>query len=705
MKRFLSVGMVLLMVFTGLAGCVGDENGSKNTIPEGAEWQVYGLEAAERFDLLPYLKQGVTIGHVSSHAKDGGNLDGGTYDDPSGNETYLYKEGSSYVIMDAKGPGCITRIWMTKDDIATVGNIQIYFDDEKTPRVDVPADKFFSGSEAPFLFPLAGFRNVSSGGHYCYLPMAFKTRCKFVLTGAPNYYNIDYHLYPAWADVETFTGKEDYSKLISMWKNCGADPKPTDGNVPIDGTADIASGGVKEILSINGAGSITAFKIKLDSVDVSVLNNLWIDMYWDGVHCVNAPVGEFFGCGGLGAAEVKSLPLGYSSSDGWFYCYWPMPYSSSATIFMSNAGTSSVKVDYRVEYNTKPYEGLGSICSYFNANWRQETTAYNYDYLILETSGKGHYVGVTHTLRGIPVPVMTLFMEGDERVYIDGSRSPAMYGTGTEDYYNGGWYFEEGTFTLPTHGFTKQISIVKTKQGEQPSAAPGEFEGLQETSNVCYRYHFSDYVPYNDHLFFGIEHGGLNEEPGDYSSVAYYYQIDKSGLELTDEIDIGNSASETFHEYKNEGETWGGSRTLYFEGDNDGQILAPAPLAGPSIAPPPEYSDQSVTDDGRTIETSSSFKVNIDASNSGVKLRRLLDYGIAHQQAEVYVDGVKMQLPWYTPGENTNKRWLESDYEIPYEYTIGKSELTIDIKPSAQSGDPQGSQWSEYYYWVYSYTV
>jgi hypothetical protein len=651
MKRLLSVGAVLLMIVVGLAGCVGDENGSNTAAPEGAAYQAYGLEAAERFELLPYLKQGVTIGHVSSHAKDGGNLDGGTYDDPSGNETYLYKEGSSYVIMDAKGPGCITRIWMTEADIATVGNIKIYFDGEKTPRVDMPAEKFFSGAQAPFIFPLAGFRNVSSGGHYCYLPMAFNSRCKFILDGTPRYYNIDYHLYPEWAEVETYTGKEDYSKLLSIWKNCGADPKPAEGNIPIDGAADLASGSTRELARIDGAGSINAFKIKLGSVDVSVLNNIWIDMYWDGVHCVNAPVGEFFGCGGIGIAEVKSLPLGYSSSDGWFYCYWPMPYSSSATMFISNRGAPNVSVEYHIEYNTKQYEGLGTICAYFNAKWNQETTSDNYDYLILETSGKGHYVGVTHTLRSLPIPVMTLFMEGDERVYIDRSRSPAIYGTGTEDYYNGGWYFEEGTFTLPTHGFTKQLALLYVTQGEQPSAALGELTGLQETSNVCYRYHFTDCISYNDHLFFGIEHGGLNEQPGDYSSVAYYYQIDRSGLELTDEVDIGNGASETFHEYKNEGQTWTGSSTFYFEGDNDGQILAPTPLLGPSIAPPAEYSDQSATDDGRTV-TKSSFTVNIYASNSGVKIRRLLDYGIAHQQADVYVDGVKMQNSWYTPQES-----------------------------------------------------
>ena len=44
------------------------------------------------------------------------------------------------------------------------------------------------------------------------------------------------------------------------------------------------------------------------------------------------------------------------------------------------------------------------------------------------------------------------FMEGDERVYVDGLRSPSIYGTGTEDEFDGGYYFNHGAFTLPFNG-------------------------------------------------------------------------------------------------------------------------------------------------------------------------------------------------------------------------------------------------------------
>src|SRR6185295_5884475 len=43
-------------------------------------------------------------------------------------------------------------------------------------------------------------------------------------------------------------------------------------------------------------------------------------------------------------------------------------------------------------------------------------------------------------------------LEGDERVLLDGARPPGIYGTGVEDLFNGGFYFDRGPFALPLHG-------------------------------------------------------------------------------------------------------------------------------------------------------------------------------------------------------------------------------------------------------------
>jgi hypothetical protein len=49
-------------------------------------------------------------------------------------------------------------------------------------------------------------------------------------------------------------------------------------------------------------------------------------------------------------------------------------------------------------------------------------------------------------MRGlIPTGNTADFLEGDERVFVDGQESPQIYGTGTEDFYESGFYFRDAT--------------------------------------------------------------------------------------------------------------------------------------------------------------------------------------------------------------------------------------------------------------------
>ena len=67
---------------------------------------------------------------------------------------------------------------------------------------------------------------------------------------------------------------------------------------------------------------------------------------------------------------------------------------------------------------------------YFRARFREGPTTRGRDWIFLETAGQGQFVGVVHRLIG------GHYCEGDIRFHLDGSRSPAFYGTGTEDYYH-----------------------------------------------------------------------------------------------------------------------------------------------------------------------------------------------------------------------------------------------------------------------------
>jgi len=102
----------------------------------------------------------------------------------------------------------------------------------------------------------------------------------------------------------------------------------------------------------------------------------------------------------------------------------------------------------------------------------------------------------------------------------------------------------------------------------------------------------------------------------------------------------------------------------------------------------------------------------IDPQNQGVKLRKRINRkGNGVQTAEVYVDGEKVkERPWHivTPSLSTGEGgkddfdgWLDSDFEIPQEYTKGKNKINIEIR---YIDSAQKKEINEFYYWIYSYT-
>jgi hypothetical protein len=123
---------------------------------------------------------------------------------------------------------------------------------------------------------------------------------------------------------------------------------------------------------------------------------------------------------------------------------------------------------------------------------------------VLEATGRGHYVGTLLSMQPERGRHFS-YLEGDERVFVDGEREPSVIGTGTEDYFSSGWYYITGEYSAPYHGVT-----VKDP----------------ETGRInTYRWHIEDPIPFRRSLRFDIEHGGTNDTPGvEYSSVAFWYQ-------------------------------------------------------------------------------------------------------------------------------------------------------------------------------------
>lgn len=624
--------------------------------------RLYGLERMERVDQLPCLLEGTQVRQVSTHDRNGGNDDGWFGKFPA-----LYQDANGeYVLYDDIGAGCLYRIWMTyQSGLVSTNQLRFYFDNETVPRIQYSIEDFFKGTHAPFTYPLNGGGVQSSHGYYNYLPLPYRERLKITLsdTNRPFYYNMTYHRFDSSDGMVTWTGAEDTSAVMTQWNNAGIDPKLTNGNAVVAGTLNIPAGSTGLLFSANTPGTIQSLKLDPDGATSNLLASVWLRMTWDGQDepAVDVPLGEFFGCGNR-EVEVQSLPIGMSTTSD-YYCYFPMPYWDSATIEVYNGDTNTLSMPYEVQVASNSYDQAGT--GYFCTQYRKETfaAAPGSDYICVDVQGRGHLVGLSLYMKGTGTYgwMGMDYLEGDERIYIDGSLSPALYGTGCEDYFNSGWYFNQGTFNLPYHGHPWE----------------DHYNDPPPNYTQAYRFHLSDILTFSQSLKFGIEHGRFNDQPGTYSSVAYLYLQQQSGLILAADLDLTDEWAESLYDYQFPSALLQTSHNWNYEGIDDGVQVVDWGY---------EYS-------GAVAE----FTVPL-IENNGLLLRRRTDQGVGGQKAHVFIDDIYAGI-WYEPDQNfgaTSRRWLDSEFMVSTNLVAGKTSVRITIVPL-----PSAPSWNEFHYWVY----
>jgi hypothetical protein len=247
-------------------------------------------------------------------------------------------------------------------------------------------------------------------------------------------------------------------------------------------------------------------------------------MYWDGNErpSVEAPVGDFFANSFGKRSEVISLPVIVEDADS-YNCFWHMPFRKSARIEILNQSEKPISLlYYNIDWVKK--EHISEDTPYFYAQYRQEyPVQHGKDYVLLDTKGKGHYVG---TVLSVRTRSPAWFGEGDEKTYIDGEKNASIWGTGTEDYFLSAWGLK--TTSTPYFGvpYFDQWGIV----GGHTSA---------------YRWYITDPIVFNTGIKVTFEHYGWmspdenpkyesnswNEREDDYSSVAFWYQTGQPTFE------------------------------------------------------------------------------------------------------------------------------------------------------------------------------
>jgi hypothetical protein len=319
------------------------------------------------------------------------------------------------------------------------------------------------------------------------------------------YYHIQYQTYPPGTEVEPFLTeltKEQEAALelvVACWN------KPTTLRAPVPGDARMPSfdatipgGATQPIAELKDAGLIENIVMRISSDDPRALRRGILKAYWDDEQTpsVWAPLTDFFG-NGFGDARFESLYVGMT--DDGYYCQLPMPFADGARIEIENGSSKPLHVEGQltVRRTGAPGPDVGRLCT----QWRHEIAAEGVLYTILDAKGRGKYVGCNLSMQGVGD---ISYLEGNEQFFVDGEERPSIVGTGTEDFFNGGWYYNTGPFNLPLHGLVVKDQ-VRTSQ---------------------YRLQLPDAVNFSQSLVVKIQHGTNNIHlDDDYASLAYYYMI------------------------------------------------------------------------------------------------------------------------------------------------------------------------------------
>jgi hypothetical protein len=198
-----------------------------------------------------------------------------------------------------------------------------------------------------------------------------------------------------------------------------------------------------------------------------------------------------------------------------------MPFRHKARITLQNIDDKQMELYYQVDYALAP---VPADAAYLHAQFRRvNPLPYKQVYAILDgVKGKGQYVG---TYMAWGVHNSGWWGEGEIKFYMDGDKEyPTINGTGTEDYFNGSYDFDNPD-TKQYEEFSGLYSGLA-----QVIRPDGHYQSQQRFG--LYRWHIVDPIRFTSDLRVTIQ--ALGWQSGrrylpltdDIASVAFWYQTE-----------------------------------------------------------------------------------------------------------------------------------------------------------------------------------
>ncbi len=455
-----------------------------------------------------------------------------------------------WVMVDAEGPGAVTRWWITGDRYVTT--IRIYLDGNAEPTIVAGADELVGG-ELLCGKPLSADR---ARGRNLYLPIPYQKSIKITADNLPEqgkfYYAVNYRTYAPGTQVRTFSTDElkacaeKLENVSRLLRGDEENPESSTGerisvmerkarllprrslHVKSDESGNVNHG---------EPAAVVGLQVKLTADDPGhdflrrVILKASFDDPADGPQ-VCCPVSDFFG-NGVGINPHRTW---YSEveQDGTMRCFWVMPYKKGFEISLENLADIPVTAELRLQ--TQPLAWTDRSM-YFHCHWRQDRNMNlrrdrcEKDWEFARLEGEGVFVGDVLALWN---PQTAWWGEGDEKIYVDGETFPSHHGTGTEDYYGYAWATAD-FFDAPFHAQPRVEGPVN----------------FGHTTNL--RLRALDAIPFTRSFRFDMELWHWEDAQVDYAATVYWYgkpETKMRGLLSTEQMATEVRQSRPYHSPK-----------------------------------------------------------------------------------------------------------------------------------------------------------
>ncbi|MDZ4819064.1 MAG: DUF2961 domain-containing protein [Planctomycetota bacterium] len=701
-----------------------------------------GLDAYRQWDRWPVQRIGVRAYMRSTYDRTGGNRKA-----DAGN--YLYQAADDFnVTLDVQSPGMLYfaryNHWHGSPWHYEVDGKDNTVQETTTADPNKPVKDSVFLPEDSFPNPLAFTWSTTRGADLSWVPIGFEKSFRMAYTRTR--YGTGYYIYhqflkgiPTSQPLKSWQITDQPAKdVLQLINRAGTDLVPTvDSDAgramllrAVSGTVALEPSNPVTLTELTHPATIRAINFTVPKQQAIDFGRAKLRITWDGRQhaSVDVPIALFFGTGTLYNREqreylVRAFPVNirFDNKRAYLNCYFTMPFFRSAKIELIGTNAKFNDVEWNVRY--APTEIPAADLTYFHATYADHPKPeLGKDLVLLNTQQaegggdwSGHFIG-TSFIFSHNADLTTL--EGDPRFFFDDSQTPQAQGTGTEEWGGGGDYWGGKTMTLPFAGHP-----VGTPK-------PEEAKNDEDKIESAYRFLLADLMPFAKNAKICLEHGGDNDSKEHYKTVTYWYGAPYATLVKTDELNVGDSKSETDHAYHSP------------QASAPYEIKSKYELGRSHRLPDGTDSVPLQTVTGRKTTGTSEFTLNIDPANVGVMLRRTLDYSFPNQRAEVFIaeeypapSGEPLKWhsagTWYLAGGstfvhsnppkeldateheviNSNRHLRDDEFLLPPALTAAKKQIRLKIvfqpvKRPLFPGHPLPElAWSEIAYSAYCYRL